>query len=105
MAPRDPIVLKLPNDAQMVPEGVQQEEQEGSRFSGGMGQLAARTRDHRGALSRRPRLETAQAGGPYFPAGKCGPPAFCVPARRAYRRIYGARMRHVWAPSRARPSP
>ncbi|AYG79857.1 hypothetical protein DWB77_01975 [Streptomyces hundungensis] len=39
MAPRDPIVLKLPNDAQMVPEGVQQEDQEGSRFSGGMGQL------------------------------------------------------------------
>ncbi|GGZ36921.1 DUF3710 domain-containing protein [Streptomyces poonensis] len=38
MAPRDPIVLKLPNDAQMVPEGVQQEEQ-GSRFAGGMGQL------------------------------------------------------------------
>jgi hypothetical protein len=38
MAPRDPIVLKLPNDAQMVPEGVQQQE-EGSRFSGGMGQL------------------------------------------------------------------
>lgn len=38
MAPRDPIVLKLPNDAQMVPEGVQQEEA-GSRFSGGMGQL------------------------------------------------------------------
>ncbi|ANP49986.1 hypothetical protein J2Z21_001341 [Streptomyces griseochromogenes] len=37
MAPRDPVVLKLPNDAQMVPEGVQQEE--GSRFSGGMGQL------------------------------------------------------------------
>lgn len=39
MAPRDPIVLKLPNDAQMVPDGVQQEEQENSRFSGGMGQL------------------------------------------------------------------
>ncbi|QDY79512.1 DUF3710 domain-containing protein [Streptomyces qinzhouensis] len=39
MAPRDPIVLKLPEDAQMVPEGVQQEEQAGSRFSGGMGQL------------------------------------------------------------------
>ncbi|MEU0049124.1 DUF3710 domain-containing protein [Streptomyces sp. NPDC006184] len=38
MAPRDPIVLKLPNDAQMVPEGVQQED-EGSRFSGGMGHL------------------------------------------------------------------
>ena len=37
MAPRDPIVLKLPNYAQMVPEGVQQEE--GSRFAGGMGQL------------------------------------------------------------------
>lgn len=39
MAPRDPIVLKLPNDAQMVAEGVQQDEQEGSRFAGGMGQL------------------------------------------------------------------
>ncbi|MYV57384.1 DUF3710 domain-containing protein [Streptomyces sp. SID3212] len=39
MAPRDPIVLKLPDDAQMVAEGVQQEEQEGSRFSGGMGSL------------------------------------------------------------------
>lgn len=39
MAPRDPIVLKLPNDAQMVPEGVQQEDQESSRFSGGMGHL------------------------------------------------------------------
>ncbi|MEV7402657.1 DUF3710 domain-containing protein [Streptomyces sp. NPDC091267] len=39
MAPRDPIVLKLPNDAQMVPEGVQQEEQEGSKFSGGMAGL------------------------------------------------------------------
>jgi hypothetical protein len=40
MAPRDPIVLKLPDDAQMVAEGtVQQEQQEGSRFSGGMGQL------------------------------------------------------------------
>ncbi|MFG2333427.1 DUF3710 domain-containing protein [Streptomyces sp. NPDC048604] len=39
MAPRDPIVLKLPDDAQMVPEGVQQEEAETSRFSGGMGQL------------------------------------------------------------------
>ncbi|GAB2884075.1 DUF3710 domain-containing protein [Streptomyces deserti] len=40
MAPRDPIVLKLPNDAQMVPESVQQDQQEeGSRFSGGMGQL------------------------------------------------------------------
>lgn len=38
MAPRDPIVLKLPNDAQMVPEGVQQEEQ-GSRFAGGMSRL------------------------------------------------------------------
>ncbi|PKV88462.1 DUF3710 domain-containing protein [Streptomyces sp. TLI_146] len=39
MAPRDPIVLKLPDDAQMMPDGVQTEEQEGSRFSGGMGQL------------------------------------------------------------------
>ncbi|MFF0788942.1 DUF3710 domain-containing protein [Streptomyces spiralis] len=38
MAPRDPIVLKLPNDAQMVPEGVQQDEGQ-SRFAGGMGQL------------------------------------------------------------------
>ncbi|WP_327352887.1 DUF3710 domain-containing protein [Streptomyces sp. NBC_01304] len=42
MAPRDPIVLKLPDDAQMVAEGVQQQEsdEEGSRFAGGMGQLA-----------------------------------------------------------------
>ncbi|MGW9364861.1 DUF3710 domain-containing protein [Streptomyces albidoflavus] len=40
MAPRHPIVLKLPDDAQMVPEGVQQENQQTSRFSGGMGQLA-----------------------------------------------------------------
>lgn len=40
MAPRDPIVLKLPNDAQMVPDGVQQTgEAEGSRFGGDMGQL------------------------------------------------------------------
>ncbi len=39
MAPRDPIVLKLPNDAQMVPDGVQTDDQEGSRFGGGMGQL------------------------------------------------------------------
>ncbi|MGW4029278.1 DUF3710 domain-containing protein [Streptomyces sp. NPDC004838] len=39
MAPRDPIVLKLPEDAQMVPEAVQQDEQESSRFSGSMGQL------------------------------------------------------------------
>ncbi len=38
MAPRDPIVLKLPNDAQMVPESVQQEEG-GSRFAGGMSRL------------------------------------------------------------------
>ncbi|MGW7104364.1 DUF3710 domain-containing protein [Streptomyces sp. NPDC054883] len=40
MAPRDPIVLKLPNDAQMVPDGVQATgEAEGSRFGGDMGQL------------------------------------------------------------------
>jgi Protein of unknown function (DUF3710) len=38
MAPRDPIVLELPTDAQMVPEGVQQETG-GSRFAGGMGSL------------------------------------------------------------------
>ena len=37
MAPRDPIVLKLPEDAQMVPDGVQQETvEEGSRFGGGI---------------------------------------------------------------------
>jgi hypothetical protein len=37
MAPRDPIVLKLPEDAQMVPDGVQQESAEGgSRFGGGI---------------------------------------------------------------------
>ncbi|MEV6161833.1 DUF3710 domain-containing protein [Streptomyces sp. NPDC052052] len=39
MAPRDPIVLKLPDDAQMVPEGAAQENQEGSKFSGGMSRL------------------------------------------------------------------
>lgn len=40
MAPRDPIVLKLPEDAQMVPEGVQQEKvEEGSRFAGGIDKL------------------------------------------------------------------
>ncbi|MER0244891.1 DUF3710 domain-containing protein [Streptomyces sp. 796.1] len=39
MAPRDPIVLKLPEDAQMVPDGVQQEEAAGSRFAGGVDQL------------------------------------------------------------------
>ncbi|WP_019547321.1 DUF3710 domain-containing protein [Streptomyces sulphureus] len=40
MAPRDPITLKLPDDAQMVPEGVQQETvEEGSRFAGGLDKL------------------------------------------------------------------
>ncbi|MBB5937609.1 DUF3710 domain-containing protein [Streptomyces zagrosensis] len=40
MAPRDPIVLKLPEDAQMVAEGgVQQDEVEGSRFAGGVDRL------------------------------------------------------------------
>ncbi|CAM5716967.1 hypothetical protein SGLAM104S_06785 [Streptomyces glaucescens] len=36
---RPAIVLKLPNDAQMVPESVQQDDQGSSRFAGGMGQL------------------------------------------------------------------
>ncbi|MEW1656173.1 DUF3710 domain-containing protein [Streptomyces sp. NPDC093707] len=39
MAPRDPIVLKLPDDAQMVPDGVQQEQAGGSRFGGGVERL------------------------------------------------------------------
>ncbi|MBA0052009.1 DUF3710 domain-containing protein [Streptomyces sp. AJS327] len=40
MAPRDPIVLKLPDDAQMVPDGVQQDTvEEGSRFAGGLDKL------------------------------------------------------------------
>ncbi|MDT0378360.1 DUF3710 domain-containing protein [Streptomyces sp. DSM 42041] len=40
MAPRDPIVLQLPEDAQMVPEGVRQETvEEGSRFAGGIDKL------------------------------------------------------------------
>ncbi|MFF8811140.1 DUF3710 domain-containing protein [Streptomyces pactum] len=39
MAPRDPIVLKLPDDAQMVADGVQQEEARGSRFAGGADRL------------------------------------------------------------------
>ncbi|UNO39534.1 DUF3710 domain-containing protein [Streptomyces sp. MST-110588] len=38
MAPRDPIVLKLPEDAQMVPDGVQQDRSE-SRFGGGVERL------------------------------------------------------------------
>ncbi|GAA0411216.1 DUF3710 domain-containing protein [Streptomyces luteireticuli] len=37
MAPRDPIVLKLPDDAQMVAEGLQDEGQ--SRFAGGVERL------------------------------------------------------------------
>lgn len=39
MAPRDPIVLKLPEDAQMMPDGVQQEQAEESRFGGGVERL------------------------------------------------------------------
>ncbi|WP_030260882.1 DUF3710 domain-containing protein [Streptomyces violens] len=39
MAPRDPIVLKLPDDAQMVPEGVQQDDASQSRFGGGVERL------------------------------------------------------------------
>ncbi|MFF4159061.1 DUF3710 domain-containing protein [Streptomyces sp. NPDC001678] len=39
MAPRDPIVLKLPDDAQMVAEGLQQQEEPGSRFAGGVDRL------------------------------------------------------------------
>ncbi|RKN37891.1 DUF3710 domain-containing protein [Streptomyces hoynatensis] len=44
MAPRDPIVLKLPQDAQMVPDGVKQEKAGGdgtpvSRFAGGLDKL------------------------------------------------------------------
>lgn len=44
MAPRDPIVLKLPEDAQMVPDGVKKEEVAGdgapvSRFAGGLDRL------------------------------------------------------------------
>ncbi|MDB1088795.1 DUF3710 domain-containing protein [Streptomyces sp. ACA25] len=44
MAPRDPIVLKLPEDAKMVPDGIKQQpaEQEGasgSRFAGGLDKL------------------------------------------------------------------
>ncbi|MBW1595557.1 DUF3710 domain-containing protein [Streptomyces sp. JJ38] len=41
MAPRDPIVLKLPQDAEMVPDGIQQESTEqGSRFAGGIDKLS-----------------------------------------------------------------
>jgi hypothetical protein len=36
MAPRDPIVLKLPNDAQMVPDGVTPEQAEPSKFGDGI---------------------------------------------------------------------
>ncbi|MCZ7416074.1 MULTISPECIES: DUF3710 domain-containing protein [unclassified Streptomyces] len=41
MAPRDPIVLKLPQDAEMVPDGIQQENtDQGSRFAGGIDKLS-----------------------------------------------------------------
>ena len=36
MAPRDPIVLKLPDDAQMVPEGVAQDQTAAGKFSDGI---------------------------------------------------------------------
>ncbi|WP_202236720.1 DUF3710 domain-containing protein [Actinacidiphila reveromycinica] len=36
MAPRDPIVLKLPNDAQMVPDGASPEQGEPSKFGDGI---------------------------------------------------------------------
>jgi len=36
MAPRDPIVLKLPNDAQMVPDGAAAEQAEPSKFGDGI---------------------------------------------------------------------
>ncbi len=36
MAPRDPIVLKLPNDAQMVPDGMPPEQGEPSKFGDGI---------------------------------------------------------------------
>jgi len=36
MAPRDPIVLKLPNDAQMVPDGVTPDQPEPSKFGDGI---------------------------------------------------------------------
>ncbi len=76
--PRDPIVLKLPDDAQMVPEGVQQEDQESSRFSGGMGQLSAAPRSPRSLADtarHRPVGRTLPGVRPTgFPG--CGPPAF-----------------------------
>jgi Protein of unknown function (DUF3710) len=36
MAPRDPIVLKLPTDAQMVPDGAAPDQGEGSKFGDGI---------------------------------------------------------------------
>ncbi|PWI45236.1 DUF3710 domain-containing protein [Streptomyces sp. ICBB 8177] len=36
MAPRDPVVLKLPDDAQMMPEGMTQEQQAPGKFSDGI---------------------------------------------------------------------
>ncbi|MEH6378737.1 DUF3710 domain-containing protein [Streptomyces sp. KLMMK] len=39
MAPRDPIVLKLPEDAQMVAEGLQPQDDDRSRFAGGVDRL------------------------------------------------------------------
>ena len=81
MAPRDPIVLKLPNDAQMVPEGVQQEGA-GLALLRRHGPAPARTGDHRGALNRSggrpPSRRTGEAGsdgrmGPYSPRGVRAP--------------------------------
>lgn len=39
MAPRDPIVLKLPNDAEMVPEAVAKEEEQSRYGAGGLDML------------------------------------------------------------------
>ncbi|GAA1902128.1 DUF3710 domain-containing protein [Streptantibioticus ferralitis] len=36
MAPRDPVVLKLPDDAQMMPEGLQQDQSAPGKFSDGI---------------------------------------------------------------------
>ena len=104
MAPRDPIVLKLPDDAQMVPDGVQQEPvEEGSRFAGGLDQLAARTGDHRGPLTQLRRRgssvgRTPSAGGSAdgFVHGPRAPPMRSAgPSRRTQVRCAQGRMRPV----------
>ena len=78
MAPRDPIVLKLPNDAQMVPEGVQQEEQAGPASPAAWGSCSAARRSPRSADPYR-----AAPGRPFSGCGRGGWSRFLADRREA----------------------